>query len=97
MMAVGEERMSSAPHGIRWFSTQSNKNLARKQKVKTGKKLSNLEALYKLGDGKREAKSTDPLQCFRLTVHSLVEKPPRIRRKTSSTSSLDSKLSKKKS
>ena len=97
MMAVAEERMSSAPHGIRWFSTQSNKNLARKQKVKTGKKLSNLEALYKLGDGKREAKSTQALQCFRLTVHSPVEKPPRIRRKTSNTSSLDSKLSKKKS
>ena len=104
-MAVGEGRTYSAPHGIRRFSAQVNINFARKQKkVKTDKKLSDLEAFSKLGDRKGKTESTqalfadyERLQCSRFTVRSAVERPPRIRTRSSHTSVLDSRLSKKKS
>ena len=99
-MAVGEGRTFSAPHGVRWFSTQVNKNFTRKQKkLKKESTLSDLEAFSKVGDRKRGTKSTQALQRLehsRLAIHSPVENPPRIRRRLSNTSLLDTRLSKKK-
>ena len=104
-MAVGEGRTFSAPHGVRWFSNQVNKNFTRKEKkLKKDKKLSNFEAFSNIADRKSATKSTqglfpdyERLQFSRHSVRSSVEKPPRIRRRTSNTSLLDMRLSEKKS
>ncbi|KAJ7392329.1 hypothetical protein OS493_011987 [Desmophyllum pertusum] len=101
-MAVGEERKFSAPHGIRWFTSQINKNITRKQnKLKKVKKLSEFEAFSKLGDRKSQTPAGLFADCERIeflsrsTTRSPVEKPPRIRRKSTNTDALDTRLLKK--
>lgn len=105
-MAVGEGRNSTA-HGIRWFSTEVNKNFIRKQnKLKKDKKLSEFEAFSKLADRKRETKPKAQAgffaDCYRTefsgnTIRSPVEKPPRIRRQSINTDAIDTRLLQKQS
>lgn len=87
-------------------STQSNKNntIKETETLKIAKILSTFEAFCKRGDRNKttESKQTPFDDYERLEVsaqamlRSLVEKPPRIRRKSSNTSLLDTRLSKKK-
>ena len=97
-MAVGEGRNPTA-HGIRWFSTQVNKNFITKQnKLKKDKKLSEFEAFSNLTDRKRETKYNpqagfladyNRTEFSRDMIRSPVEKPPRIRRHSVNTDVID--------
>ena len=105
-MAVGEGRNPTA-HGIRWFSTQVNKNFITKQnKLKKDKKLSEFEAFSNLTDRKRETKYNpqagfladyNRTEFSRDMIRSPVEKPPRIRRHSVNTDVIDTRLLQKQS
>lgn len=106
-MAVGEGRNSTA-HGIRWFSSQANKNFITKQdKLKKDKKLSEFETFSNLVDRKRETKYKATQAGFladyngtefsRDMIRSPVEKPPRIRRHSVNTDVIDTRLLQKQS
>ena len=105
-MAVGEGRNSTA-HGMRWFSTQVNKNfIAKQNKLKKDKKLSEFEALSNLADQKRETKykaqggflaDYNRTEFSRDMIRSPVERPPRIRRHSVNTDVIDTRLLQKQS
>ncbi|XP_020605951.1 uncharacterized protein LOC110044718 [Orbicella faveolata] len=104
-MAVGEGRNSTTAHGIRWFSTEVNKNFIGKQnRLKKDKKLSEFEAFSKLADRKRETKSQagffanyNRTEFSRDMIRSPVEKPPRIRKQSLITDAIDTRLLQKQS
>ena len=105
-MAVGEGRNPTA-HGIRWFSTQVNKNFITKQnKLKKDKKLFEFEAFSNLTDRKRETKYNaqarfladyNRTEFSRDMIRSPVEKAPRIRRHSVNTDVIDTRLLQKQS
>ena len=103
-MAVGERRNSTV-HGIRWFSTQVNKNYVRKQNKLKKDKFSEFDAFSRLADRKSETKSKDQAGFFvdykrtefsRDMIRSPVEKP-RIRKQSLNTDVIDTRLLQKQS
>ena len=103
-MAVGEGRTFSAPHGIQW-SKVNNNSTRKEKKLKKDSKMSSFEAFCELGDREKAIKSAQAIfagferleVCGPIVCTPVQEKPPRVRRKSSNTTLLDIRLSKKKS